>query len=432
MSSRHNLVDKFVDSAKIPGWYRDAKDIGFCLKVTLRQTDQTLRKVFIVNSKIKNGETVTVTIGTYPEWNTARARLKAKDHILQLRQGINPNDVKADQKQAVRTQRANKSATKAITLQKALDDYLDVKSHKQKISTQLFYRYTLQGAAPDWLDKPLITISELMVLERYKKFIEQGQRAKAESFRRALGALFKFSIRAYKDSASASLIQKNPVEYLTDMDVIVEVKPRDRVIEPDQLEAWFKGVLALRKNEAIRDYLLLLILTGLRKNEAAGLLWDDINFQKGFLTVRDTKNGTDHIVPLTSQIRCILKRLECDRISNGTFVFESRSKSGYITSTESHIQAVIKESGVPFDLHDLRRTFTTIAGQILPELVVKDLINHRSKADITQRHYTKFGLPERTEALERLNEHILKLARITLPENKPAQNKISHLKQVKV
>lgn len=427
MSSRHNIIDKFVDSAKTPGCYRDAKDLGFCLKVTERQSDQSLRKVFIVNGKIKNGESVTVTIGAYPEWSVERARLKAKTYILQLKEGINPNELKAEQLEALATQRTNKSATKAITLQKVLDDYLDTKSHKQKESTQKFYRYTLQGASRDWLDKPMIAISEAMVLERYKELVDQEQEAKAESFRRVLRALFKYAMRAYKDSTNAPLIRLNPVDYLTDMDVIVEVKPRDRVIEPDQLEAWFKAVLALKKNEAIRDYLLLLMLTGLRKNEAAGLLWNDVNFQKGFLTARDTKNGTDHVVPLTSSIRSILKRLDCNRVGDGNFVFGSNSKSGYIKCTESHIRAVIKASTVAFDLHDLRRTFTTIAAQILPELVVKDLINHRSKADVTQRHYTKFGLTERTEALHQLNVHILNLAKVTLPENNEVRRKIASI-----
>lgn len=46
------------------------------------------------------------------------------------------------------------------------------------------------------------------------------------------------------------------------------------------------------------DYLTLLLLTGLRRSEGAQLKWADVDFAEKTLTVRETKNGDDHVLPL--------------------------------------------------------------------------------------------------------------------------------------
>ena len=45
--------------------------------------------------------------------------------------------------------------------------------------------------------------------------------------------------------------------------------------------------------------LLLILFTGLRKNEAAQLKWGNIDFKAKTLTVIDPKNHLDHILPLS-------------------------------------------------------------------------------------------------------------------------------------
>jgi integrase len=51
----------------------------------------------------------------------------------------------------------------------------------------------------------------------------------------------------------------------------------------------------------------LLILTGLRRSEAAQLQWGDIDLKGRTLTVRDTKNREDHTLPLSDRLLELLK-----------------------------------------------------------------------------------------------------------------------------
>jgi integrase len=69
----------------------------------------------------------------------------------------------------------------------------------------------------------------------------------------------------------------------------------------EDMPAWYEG---LGKVSAIgSDYLLLVLLTGLRRREAAALRWQDVDLDKSrTLTVHDTNNGRDHVLPLSTQL----------------------------------------------------------------------------------------------------------------------------------
>jgi len=76
--------------------------------------------------------------------------------------------------------------------------------------------------------------------------------------------------------------------------------PSDHALIPDhKLRAFYEAVQALA-NPTARDYYLVLLLTGLRRNEAARLLWSDIDLEGRWLDVRTeiAKNGYAYRLPL--------------------------------------------------------------------------------------------------------------------------------------
>jgi integrase len=74
---------------------------------------------------------------------------------------------------------------------------------------------------------------------------------------------------------------------------------RRQAIVPDhKLPAWYDAVMSL-SHQTVRDYLLLLLFTGLRRTEAATLRWEDIDFE--------STNVTSSI-PITSS-KALRKRL---------------------------------------------------------------------------------------------------------------------------
>ena len=80
-------------------------------------------------------------------------------------------------------------------------------------------------------------------------------------------------------------------------DYVPTPKPKDGdCLQREQLSVWFKHVRQL-SNPVISGYLQILLLTGARREELAGLKWEDVDFQWKSLTIRDKVDG-ERVIPL--------------------------------------------------------------------------------------------------------------------------------------
>ena len=166
------------------------------------------------------------------------------------------------------------------------------------------------------------------------------------------------------------------------------------MIKPHQLADWYSGITQLVEQEAYRnallwhDYFLLLLFTGMRKTEAASLRWDDIDLKSKTLTLQDTKNREVHTLPMSDFVYELLEQRSRQKTSE--FIFPADSISGYISEPKKAVLKVAELSGVPFTLHDLRRTFATVADSIdLPAYALKRLLNHKMNNDVTAGYIMK-------------------------------------------
>ncbi len=129
------------------------------------------------------------------------------------------------------------------------------------------------------------------------------------------------------------------------------------------------------------------------------------------------------MLPLTVHTESLLRR-RFDQSKSRYWVFEGQRDGAHLTDIDSHISAVIQNSGVHFKLHDLRRSFGSVAARIRGsnDYVVKRLLNHRSKNDVTQYHYIQLELEFLRQQLTEIEEHILHNAGIDLPRETPGLN----------
>ena len=166
------------------------------------------------------------------------------------------------------------------------------------------------------------------------------------------------------------------------------INRRQTMIKHYELAAWYESVMNLKNDtvapnrEAVRDFLLLLLFTGLRRSEATRLTWSRVDFRDRTLKVTDTKNHTDHVLPLTD----FLYDLLAVRKSRATtaYVFANELGKGGLTDPKKQIRNVVNDSGVSFSAHDLRRTFITIAESLdISVYALKRLLNHKMTNDVT-------------------------------------------------
>lgn len=361
------LTKAFVDKAELPinkdqVFYRDDQLKGFALRVTASGT-----KSFIVEKNIGN-KVRRMTLGKYGALTVEQARKEAQKIIGQIATGIDPI--------------AEKLATKmsAITLNDVFEDY--IKARKSlKHNTLYNYRRVLTIAFASWGDKPLVAITKDKVAKHHEKLGKEHGEAYANLAMRLLRALFNFASGQYEDAQGKTMITENPVTRLSQTRAWYRVERRQTFIKSHDLAAWYEGVQKLQ-NDILRDYLLLLILSGLRRQEAAQLMWEDVDLTAKTFTVKDTKNHESHTLPLTDYLYELMKSRSVSRINE--YVFPGTGAAGHIIEPRKQMANVTKISGVTFTVHDLRRTFITIAeGLDISAYALKRLMNHKMNSDVT-------------------------------------------------
>ena len=123
-------------------------------------------------------------------------------------------------------------------------------------------------------------------------------------------------------------------------------------------------------------------MTRLRKEEAACLTWPNVDLRAKTLTVNDTKNHLDHTLPLSDFLFDMLQRRKLDAVNE--YVFPVANGVGRITEQRKQMDRVTEASDVSFTIHDLRRTFITIAESLdIPAYALKRLLNHKMNNDVT-------------------------------------------------
>ena len=342
--------------------YRDDSLIGFGLLVGSGGT-----KSFFVERRI-DGRVKRISIGRYGHLTPSQARHRAQELLGSIAVG---NDPKA-QKRA--------SVAKAVTLQQAFNDYLLTRK-ALKPGTVENYRKCIDGCMSDWKDRRLIDISKDMIEARHRKLGEKTP-ARANNAMRVLRAVFNHAIAKYEDAHGNPILQINPVDRISHVRGWYRNIRRQSVLKPHELPAWYSATLQLNE-ETTRDYFHFLLFTGLRKSEASNLTWDDVDFADRTISIRDTKNRDPHVLPISTQLGDILDRRH--HLARDKWVFPSSRQPGMpLREPRSALRRIPELGGKPFSLHDLRRTFITIAeGLDIPHYALKKLLNHKAQNDVT-------------------------------------------------
>lgn len=127
------------------------------------------------------------------------------------------------------------------------------------------------------------------------------------------------------------------------------------------------------------DMMRLALCTGMRKMEIFRLQWKDVNFTKGFITIREPKGGTDQIIPLSNVAGQILSR---QSKTESPFIFPGRG-GGMRVDAIKVFNKIKVAAGLPHDfrpMHGLRHVFaSTLASSGQVDLyTLQRLLTHKS------------------------------------------------------
>lgn len=389
-------VDRIEPPRSGQQFYRDSLVVGFALRVTASGV-----KSFVVEKRI-GGKVRRKTLGRYGVLTVVQARRQAQAFLGQVASGVDPIDQARDKK------------ARAVTLSQVFEAYLATRKGL-KPNTVFDYQRNMREAFPDWQDRALASITKDAVARRHRKLGEKSP-ARANNAMRVLRALFNFARYQYEDADGHSLFPENPVSRLSHTRAWYPVGRRRTVITATQLRPWYVALQTLRGPDAegydrtVGDFLLLLLLTGLRRSEAMALQWSDVDLQAQTLTVPETKNGEPLTLPLSDMLMEILDARQA--LTEGPWVFPGRGESGHLVEPRPQMRKITQASGVTFTLHDLRRTFITVAESLdIPVYAIKRLVNHKLGSDVTAG-YVVITVDRLREPMQRITNTMLSHAGI--------------------
>lgn len=371
------LTAKLIASALPRANRYDIKDTtvsGLRLRIS-----PTRRKVFVALGKVKATNQVRVlTLGDANLLTLDKARQLATDFLTKLHLGVDVRKVAAEKEQA--------DNDKKTTLRDAMEQYLS--DRQLKANTIKDYRYDIPFYCKAFLTLPVQEITEDSVCKWYLS--NSHRPASIDKAFRSLRAILQYQVGLHT-------LTFNPAHAVTIRKLRYKIKPRTRRVEIHNItkfvDSWLKLMVEGAINPIQGDFILMLLMSGLRLSECRKLKWSDICYELYTIMIFDTKNGTDHTIPLTPLILDVFQRRKNDNPKENPFIFPAMlgkgiSETKHINDCRKTLDRIATTANIEcVRPHDIRRTFTSILDELnISESNIKALLNH-NEGNVTRKHY---------------------------------------------
>ncbi|MEF8734811.1 MAG: integrase family protein [Candidatus Accumulibacter meliphilus] len=372
-------------------WDTDTKGLG--LKASVGGSGR-----YVLESRLKSGASIRLTIGDPKTWTIQAARDEARRLQTLIDQGTDPRQEKAERVAASEAKREQAKRVRALAME-AWQAYLGARATRWSPRSLLDHqrlsdpggRPKTRGRKPGEGDTTLPGILLPLLSLPLAKIDADAVRAwlKGEAAHRPTQANNAFvRLRAflnwcadrpeYRDQARTDACLTR-----LSRDELPKKSAKDDCLQREQLPAWFAAVRQIQ-NPVIAAYLQTTLLAGARREEVAGLAWNDVDFQWKAMTIKDKVDGT-RTIPLTPYVAALLAALP----RRNEWVFSSpAAASGRLQEPRIQHNKALTAAGLPnVTIHGLRRSFGTLAEWVeCPAGVSAQIMGHKPSAT-AEKHY---------------------------------------------
>ena len=377
--------------------------IGFGVKVG------KLKKTYIVQRRV-DGKLIKSKVGNVSDFPTIdSARQKARGFVqIAMETGRNPTTI------------AKERVAAEITLAEAFDDYKTHLIDREEPATANTIKALgkARRKLDVWMEKRVRDLKTKDILGRFDEIAATTRTTAEQTFRWAKVAVahaIEIELLSAASEKREPTLVYNPFLILTvgkkfrsrtTLDAVYEAKGvRNPLDAKDSLGRFLDALWARRKQPLNRtgcDYLLTSLIFGNRKSESAQLQWRDrlteaeaaessfVDFKNGIVIFRDTKNRSDHRLPIPPFAMELLKqrREMAEDGERGKWVFPARSRlseKGHYSDSSELLDGIRESAGIAkLTMHDLRRTFGRLVDDLgVPYFAMKRLLNHGVLSDPT-------------------------------------------------
>ena len=363
----------------------------------VRATAGSSRKRYIYQAKVK-GQSMRLTIGDVSKWGIEAAQAEARRLQVQIDQGNDPRQVKADKEAAQEAEAAAlvvQEARETVTLGMAWDEYIaatksawgELHLHDHIRAMQAggekrtrSHKLTTPGALASLATVRLVDLTLELIIEWAK--VEGAKRPARARNARALLATFLNWCAAHP--AYKAIVTGNPAQSKEAKKHLGKSKPKNDALQREQLPAWFAAVKQIG-NPAISAYVQAMLLTGARPNELITVRWADVDFQWNNLTIKDKMEGL-RVIPLTPYVAHLWAALP----RRNEWVFSSpTAASGHLVEPRIAHDKACAVAGLDLTLHGLRRSFASLCEWIeMPAGISAQVQGHKPQG-VREQHYIR-------------------------------------------
>ena len=338
--------------------YLDAKTPGLQLRVT-----ETGAKTFSLYRRIKGGQPERITIGKFPAMTVEQARKQAAIINASIAEGANPAEAKRAHRGELTfgqmfTEYGERHGAKKRSWK--TDESIN-KNHLHKLATKKLSAITKADVS--------------RILSDLEKIGKAG--ATVNNVRALISTVFNRAIEWGYATHSPIVGTKTRSK----------VK-RDRFLQSDELPRFFES-LGAEPNETLRDYIMLALLTGIRRTNLLEMQWKHVNLTDGIWRVPRTKNNEPQNVTLSPEALNLLTARNESAADGAIYVFPGDGETGHIVEPKKAVIRVMQRAGIPYGrkvengvtLHDLRRTLGSWQAKTGASLaIIGKSLNHKSAA----------------------------------------------------
>ena len=399
------FTDAFLKKVKVPKGRREVIQFEANTGLGVRVSAKNIS--FIVQTRLKDGRRWRETLGAYGALTIADARSIAQERSADAKRGGKDGDLFKKHADEIAEARLSANARK-FTLRALIERWKrDHLSQRRRDYSVRAFAY-IERRFVKLLDRPAASLTRTEVREALEATRVKCGVGSARNSAASLRA-------AYRWALSEDLLASNP---LNGLKLPPRVEDRERVLSIGEARRIYRAAASLPYPGG--TFVQLLMLTGCRRSEIAGLRWDEIADEADgkaiSLSGARTKTGSGHHVPLSAKAVDVIADAARYRIVGSKFVFTSdgwRPFSNF-SRLKGWLDAAIDDEGDPIEnwrLHDFRRTIvsTLAAKPFRYDPVTLDLLlgHQPSQLSLVARIYQREKhLDVRREALEAWGKYL--------------------------
>jgi integrase len=340
-----------------------------------------------------------------PPLTLAAARRLAADALHRVEQGADPAEQKKREKADTEAVQAKLAGD---TVENLKVQFIERHAKRQNRSWRQTERIFDQLVLPAWEGRTIHEISKRDVID----LIEDIERDRPILANRVLAAVRKW----FNWLAARDVIQASPCAGVVPP---AKEKARERRLTDGEIKALWSACGKGGQDgcggigEPFGSFVRLLLLTGQRRSEVAGMRRSELDERERLWTLpgERTKNGRPHVVPLSTQATSTIEAIR--PIAGSDYVFTTTGDSGLggFSRAKERLDQQMKPAK-PWTFHDLRRTAATGMADIgIQPHIIEAVLNHVSghRAGVAGIYNRAAYAAEKADALRRWADHVDRL-----------------------